>query len=432
MQSMRVLVTGAQGFIGREVVAALHRAGHRPVSAVRAARFRELPAGTVAVSCDFATDVDPAVWTPRLAGIDAVVNCAGILRERGTDRHARVHEEVPAALFRACAESGVRRVVQISALGDPADSEFIASKHRGDAALMALDLDWVVLRPSVVVSTRGSYGGSSLLRALAALPVVPLPGRGEQRLQPILIDDLCAAMLAALDRDAAARQCIELGGPEPMTLREYLVLWRDWLGLGPARFVAVPKPLARLGALLGERFGRGPLGMIMWRMLERGKVLSPGAHEHSRQRLGFAPQSLANSLAQVPAHSADRWHARLHLLAPVLRVVLALTWLASGVVGLLIADADVLALMQPTGWPAWMVLALAWGGSLADLALGALLLIGWRPRWVLGLMAVMVVGYTICIGLWLPQAWLDPFGGLLKNPALLTAIGIAAATAERD
>jgi hypothetical protein len=79
-----------------------------------------------------------------------------------------------------------------------------------------------------------------------------------------------------------------------------------------------------------------------------------------------------------------------------------------------------------------MVLALAWGGSLADLALGALLLIGWRPRWVLGLMAVMVVGYTICIGLWLPQAWLDPFGGLLKNPALLTAIGIAAATAERD
>lgn len=429
---MRVLVTGAQGFIGRELVAALHRAGHRPVSGVRGARLRELPAGSDAVQCDFASDIDPAVWTPRLAGIDAVVNCAGILRERGTDRHARVHEEVPAALFRACADAHVSRVVQISALGDPTDGEFIASKHRGDAALMALDLDWVVLRPSVVASTRGSYGGSSLLRALAALPIVPLPGRGEQRLQPILIDDLCAAVLAALESNSAVRQCVELGGPEPMMLRDYLALWRGWLGFGPGRFVAIPKPLARLGAVVGERFGRGPLGLTMWRMLERGNVLSSGAYEHCRHHLGLAPRALANALAEAPAHSADRWHARLHLLGPLLRVVLALTWLASGAVGLLISDAEVLTLMHPTGWPAPLVLALAWGGSIADLALGALLLVGWRTRWVLGLMALMVLGYSVSIGLWLPQTWLDPFGGLLKNPALLVAIAIAAATAERD
>lgn len=412
---------------------ALRRAGHVPVAAVRAARCGELPENVEAIACDFARDDDPAVWRPRLAGIDAVVNCAGILRERGRDRHAQVHERVPAALFRACAELSIRHVVQISALGDPGDGEFIASKHRGDAALMALDLDWVVLRPSVIASPRGSYGGTSLLRALAALPLVPLPGSGEQRLQPMLLEDLCDAVVAALSRPQAARTCLELGGPAPLSLREYLAIWRRWLGLGPARFVAVPKPLARFGAALAERFGRGPMGLTLWRMLERGNLLPEGAHVRATQALGVAARPLADALAEAPAQSADRWHARLHLLAPLLRVSLALTWLASGAVGLWLPAGDVLALMGPTGWPDTLVLALAIGGSVADLALGALLLLlGWQVRKVLALMALMVIGYTVAIGLWLPSAWLDPFGGLLKNIVVLLAIGVAAATAERD
>jgi len=429
---VRVLVTGAYGFIGAQVVAALRAAGHEPVAAVRAERRGERFPGVAAMACDFARDTDPQRWLPRLADIDALVNCAGILRERGADTHRRVHEEVPAALFAACARAGVRRVVQISALGDPADGAFIASKQRGDRALMALDLDWVVLRPSVVVSTRGSYGGTSLLRGLAALPVVPLPGRGEQRLQPIDIDDLCRAVLAALERPQAVRCCLELGGPAPMSLRSYLGAWRHWLGLGPARFLAVPTALARLGPQLADRIGRGPMGMTLWRMLERGNLLSPGASERSALALGFAPRALDEVLAGQPAHSADRWHARLHFLAPALRLALALTFIASGLVGLSLPADQILALFAGSSLAHGLLLALGWGGSALDILLGALLLAGWRPRLVLAAMAALVLGYTVFIGLLLPAAWLDPFGGLLKNPLVLLALAVAAATAERD
>lgn len=429
---MRILVTGAYGFIGAQIVAALLASGHTPVAAVRKARLGQRFPGVEALDCDFALDDKPSDWLPRLHNIDALVNCAGILRERGHDSHAAVHERVPRALFEACLQAGVERVVQISALGEPEDGEFIASKHRGDAALMRLDLDWVVLRPSVVVSTRGSYGGTSLLRGLAALPLVPLPGAGDQRLQPIDIDDLCRAVLAALSRPQAAQQCLQLAGPEPLTLRAYLSAWRGWLGLRPARFIDVPRWLARSGAMLAERFGSGPMGLTMWRMLERGNVLGSGEFQRSEAALGFAPAALDEVLDRNPAHSADRWHAGLHFLAPALRALLAITFIASGVVGFALPAAQILALMQPSGLPDALLLGMAWGGSAADIVLGLLLALGWRSRLVLGLMALMVLGYTLGIGLLLPQAWLDPFGGLLKNPLILVAIAIAAVTAERD
>lgn len=429
---MRVLVTGAYGFIGARVVAALSAAGHVPVAAVRDSRLGQRLAGVPAVPCDFARDDRPAHWLPRLQGIDAVVNCAGILRERGSDTHARVHAAVPAALFAACIDAGVRRVVQISALGDPADGEFIASKHRGDAALMRLDLDWVVLRPSVVVATAGSYGGTSLLRGLAALPVIPLPGAGAQRLQPIAVEDLCRAVLAALEQASPVRQCLQLGGPAALTLRDYLASWRTWLGLGPPRFFPVPQWLAHWGAACAEHLGSGPLGLTLWRMLERGNSLAAGEFERSRQALGFTPRPLEQVLAASPAHSADRWQARMHFLAPSLRLLLALTWIASGGVGLILAPDAILALTRPSGLPESVLLVLARGASLADIGLGLCLLLGRGSRTVLVLMGLMVVAYTLGLGLLLPSAWLDPFGGLLKNPVLLLAIAVAWATAERD
>jgi len=155
---MRVLVTGADGFIGRQIAAGLAAAGHAVVPCGRG-------------RCDFARDHSPEIWLPRLEEIDAVVNCAGILRERKRDTFDRVYVQAPRALFEACARAGVQRIVQVSSLGDPANNEFIASKHRGDAELMKLDLDWMILRPSVVYTTRGAHGGTALLRAMSALPL---------------------------------------------------------------------------------------------------------------------------------------------------------------------------------------------------------------------------------------------------------------------
>jgi uncharacterized protein YbjT (DUF2867 family) len=131
---VRVLVTGADGFIGRQMVAALRASGHQVLAGIRVAATRA--DGTDVVECDFINDLTPEHWRERLQGVDAVVNCVGILRERDDSSFESVHVKAPAALYQACTANGLRRVIQISALGNPQDDEFIASKHRGDAAPM--------------------------------------------------------------------------------------------------------------------------------------------------------------------------------------------------------------------------------------------------------------------------------------------------------
>jgi uncharacterized protein YbjT (DUF2867 family) len=421
---VRVLVAGAYGFIGRHVVAALRARGHTVVAAVRASRRGTRLPGIETIDCDFVRDVDPAVWRARLGGVDAVVNCAGILRERRAGDFERVHDGVPVALGRAALACRVARFVQVSVLGDPADGAFVASKHGGDARLLALDLSVTVLRPSLVYSLAGSYGGSSLLRALAAVPwVLPLPGDGRQPVQPIHVEDLAAIVVAALERPQPARGTFEIGGPSPMTLREFLQGLRAWLGVAPGLALPVPERLMDLGAALGEWFGSGPLGRTMWRMTRRGNALSPHAMQDQRQTFGIAGRSLQDAIAVTPCHTQDRWHARLYPLAAVLRAALAAVCLVSAVAGFSLSPDALRALAAPLGLPDGLVSALGYGGSGADLLLGAALLVPRTARPAAWALLVLTAGYTVALGVLLPSLWLDPFGGLVKNLVLLPAIG---------
>src|SRR5260221_10425006 len=190
---MHVLIVGATGFIGRHVCARLLRGGHVVTTAVRDTasvkrRFPEI--GALFVDLNRMSSI--ADWIPLLRGVDVVVNCAGILRSvRGQSAEA-IHTAAPRALFDACVEGGVRKVVQISVVSADAevDTEFATTKKAADDYLRGLDLDWVLLRPSLVYA-QGSYGGTSAIRGLAGLPfVIPLIGDGGQAFQPIHADDL--------------------------------------------------------------------------------------------------------------------------------------------------------------------------------------------------------------------------------------------------
>jgi uncharacterized protein YbjT (DUF2867 family) len=419
------LVVGAAGFIGAHVVASLRRRGWRVVRAVRQPGHDPHER-----QCDLLGMQRAEAWNDLLQGVDAVVNAAGILHETGSQTFEAVHFSAPLALAQACLAAGIRRFVQISVLGAPADGEFVASKYRFDDALMALPLQSVFLRPSVVYATSGSYGGTSLLRALAGFPGFQvLPGDGSWRIQPVAARDL--GELAANALEITACGIYEVGGPQTMTLREYQDRWRRWLRI-PGRGVwRVPQTWVSLGVAVGETLGRGPMGRTMWRMLRQGNTALPGAWQRLRDDFGYAPAALDAVLAARPSQTQDRWHAQLYFLAPALRVAFVVLWLLSAAVGWTMSADDIARGVAGTFLQDAGPVALARASATLDALLALWLATRWKPRWAVGLMMLSVLAYTAAFGVLLPASWLEPLGGLAKNLALLPALAVLWVLVER-
>lgn len=228
---MNILLTGASGFVGRNLTAVLQSLGHRIQPASRR------------TGVDFNRLLSPADWAPRLAGIDAVINAVGIIGETRRQRFETLHAQAPMALFRACADAGVRRVVQISALGadHTAFSSYHLSKRAADDCLRVLDLDWFVLRPSLIFGRGG--GSAGLFMRLARLPRIPVIGDGQQRLQPIHIGDLVATVVRSLETNET-RQTIDVAGGETIAFGDWLQSMRLAQGLPPTPLVHIPYGLA--------------------------------------------------------------------------------------------------------------------------------------------------------------------------------------------
>ncbi|MFN7784167.1 MAG: SDR family oxidoreductase [Lysobacterales bacterium] len=419
------LITGAHGFLAGFIIAALRARGWRVIRGVRS-----LPSASDERHCDFAQAQNITDWRALLDGVDAVINVAGILRETPTQSFEAIHHTGPLALARACVAHGVCDFVQISALGDPADGEFIASKHRFDAALLALELRAVVLRPSIVYTPRGSYGGTSLLRALSALPVaVPLPGTGAWPVQPLAAEDLGELVAAALEGEQ--RGVFEVGCERPMSLRDYLLHWRAWLRIPGTRTLLTPLWAVNAAVALGERLGVGPMGQTMWRMLKRGNVCAPDAHARLRETFGTAPRDLEAVLAQAPSQVQDRWQAQLYLLAPVLRWMVILLCLISAWAGFATPAAQIEAMSSGSLLAQLEPVALARFAGGVDLVLALWLASGWRSRAAVASTLLLVLGYTLAFGALVPALWLDPLGGLAKNLVLLPALAVLWVLSDR-
>lgn len=421
------LVVGANGFLAGYIIAALRHHGWRILRGVRGSsgvlRGDERRA-------DLARMTTPSAWRDSLRGVDAVINVAGILRERGEQTFQAIHIDGPSALAQACIETDTTRFVQISALGEPADGDFIASKHRFDEQLLASPLKAVVLRPSVVYAISGSYGGTSLLRALAAFPGCQvLPGDGGWLVQPVAAEDL--AELVARAAAGAQTGIYQVGGPQPLSLRAYQTAWRRWLRIEGGGVIAFPELLVSLQVAISERLGRGPVGDTMWRMLRRGNVMAAGAHKRLHADFGYVTRDLGEVLAATPSQVQDRWQAQLYFLAPTLRLAIIVLWLVSALAGWLTPAPTIEALASSSPMAAWQPVLLARATASLDAVLALGLLIGWRPRLMLGLMGLSVAAYTLVFGLLLPAQWLDPLGGLAKNLVVMPALAVAWVLADR-
>lgn len=416
---MRILVLGASGFIGSRLVVHLGSRGHSMVCAGRnpKALGRRFPQ-CEAVHADLRVDeVDD--WRPRLVGINAMVNAAGILRGDLDP----VHHRGPAAMFEACAEVGVRRLVQISALGAGAQpgSHFLTTKAAADADLLRLargngELRWCVLRPSLVIG-RGGFS-TALFCAMGAMPFPIRLGPGNWRVQPLHAEDAVCAV-ADLLAAPAVPEVLDLVGPEEITTDELTAILRKWLGLPPAPPLPVPRTILAIGARISDLFPGLGLSTETLSMLEAGNTADPSPIAAT---LGWMPRRLSDALAAEPSFKADLWLARLLPLRGILISVLFAVWVGSGLTSFLLppqrAD-DLLAGVGLSGPPA---LALTWTGAALDVVLGVLML---HPRWrrkaldaQLGVMAI----YTVLATIALPGLWADPFGALLKNLAVLAAI----------
>lgn len=431
---MKVLVLGAYGLIGSAVTAALLADGHEVTGlGRRVARPARRWPQALWVERDLRAMTKPADWAPLVAGMDAVVNAAGVLQDGPDDDVAAVQSHAMQALFEACRDAGAIRVVQISAAGaDPgATTRFMATKVEADAALAASPLDWVILRPGLVFGSP-AYGATGLLRAVAALPLVLPAAFGATRFQTVSLDEVARAVVMAVEGRVPARRSYDLVEDEPHTLSDLLVALRGWLGLPPARLLPVPDGFARLAFRVGDgisRLGwRSPVRSTALRQMEVGVTGDPRAW---REATGRALRPFVSTLAATPASVQERWFARLWLLKPVVVVTLSLFWLVSGLIGLVRLD-QAASVLTTRGLGGELAVAAVLAGAFADLALGAAA--AFRRTFVpaaVGMIAV-TLGYLAAATILTPDLWLDPLGPLVKTlPALVLALVAIAIAGDR-
>jgi uncharacterized protein YbjT (DUF2867 family) len=419
---MHILVTGANGFIGRRLVDSLRAAGHTVVEAMR--HSDNAPA---TVDADFTRDLDPAAWLPKLSGVDGVINTVGILREHGAQTFELVHAQAPQALFSACAAAGVRRVVQISALGaDCGASGYFRSKRRADVHLEQLPVDWTIVQPSLVFGVGGA--SARLFTLLASLPIIPLPGGGQQRVQPIHIDDLVRAITALMQRHDFASRRIALVGPQALTLREFLRRLAHVMGVPRPRFLTIPLSFMRTVAVVAQLSSRSLLDRESLAMLEAGNTADP---TDTCALLGGPPRPVEQFIAQ-DVRKLIAQHAHLEWLLPLLRWSIALVWIWTGIVSLgLYPRADSLALLARTGITGALADFALYSAAVLDLALGAAILLLRRRRWLWLAQFALIVAYTVIITIELPEFWLHPYGPILKNLPLLACIALLYSLEDR-
>lgn len=424
---MRILIAGVTGFIGSHLATTLLKEGHQIVGCARnVKKAQRIFPGIDVIFCDFTRDNDLSVWLSRLNGIDMVINAVGIIAEEGKNTFESLHRETPKALFEACAQAGVKRVIQISALGadDKAQSRYHLTKKAADDYLTSLDLDWIILQPSIVY---GPGGQSTLLfSSIAALPVILLVGDGSQKLQPIFIDDLIQGVVRLIEKRPAKIK-LEAVGPEPATFQTLLEYYREWLGLEKTFKISLPLPVVRVGVWFGSLFNK-LINPESLEMLLRGNTGNPRPFE---QATGIKPKALKKALEEVECKPADRLFARLYFALPLLRVSVAILWIATGIISAFLYPAEKsYELLAQVGITGWLAPAMLYGASFLDLLLGAAMLANYRIKLVATVQMMVIFIYSAIIAVKLPELWLHPFGPVAKNIPLLAATFLLIMTAE--
>lgn len=301
--SKLVTIYGGSGFVGRYIARRMAKAGWRVRVAVR--RPNEAlfvrPYGVVGqvepILCNIRDD---ASVKAAMLGADAVVNCVGILVESGKNKFDAVQAEGAERVARLAAETGVKRMVHVSAIGADAESEsdYAASKARGEEGVLKHMPNAVILRPSIVFGPEDEFF-NRFAGMTRTSPILPVTG-GNTRFQPVYVDDVARAAEMAVVGDAPAG-IYELGGPETETFRGLMqrmldIIHRRRLVLNMPTWIAriMAFGFDMLQAVTFGLFTNGVLTRDQVKNLSQDNVVSEGAKGFDD--LGIRPVSMASVL----------------------------------------------------------------------------------------------------------------------------------------
>jgi uncharacterized protein YbjT (DUF2867 family) len=429
-----ILVFGASGLIGRFVTDDLRARGFHVIGLAR-----KFSASQKVGAFDLEMPIlsmEQAALARLIAdhGVDVIVNCLGVLQDGPGSNTGAVHRDFVARLLAAIRDAGrTIRLVHISIPGAANEDKtaFSMTKREAERLIAASGVPHAILRPGFVVAP-AAYGGSAMLRALAAFPLdLPAEESGTQ-FRPVAVEDISAtiAWLAGRDIvDAAVSAVIrevtwDLMQPQKVTLSGVIEQFRFAFGTAEYPRLTMPAFMLDLGAKLGDLASRlgwmPPMRMTAIAELRRGVAGDPTAWIEAT---GIAPKTIAQMVGQRSATIQDKWFARLFLIKPLVIASLSMFWVASGFIALVISFPATKAILLSHGFSPGVAAPFAAVTSLMDISIGVL--IAFRRTAAFGLIAGIAVslGYMAGTAILTPDLWIEPLGALVKTgPAIVLMI----------
>jgi len=279
---MKVFLTGATGFVGKHMLERLLVEGH----AVRAA-VRGLPGqnARLLIHTEHLGRKDDFQWVhgdivegtrldEGMQGCDAVIHLVGIIVEKGTNTFERVHYLGTRHVVEAAKRTGIKRFVQMSALGVRADgvAPYQTTKWKGEEEVRQSGIPFCILRPSLIFG-EGDGFVTQMMATMRSAPLLrPVPGDGTPKFRPISVEDVTTCFARALTHEAATNQAIDLGGADELTLNEVLAEIARCAGVRkPA--LHIPLPLMFAGAAVAQKLLKNPpVTVDQLRMLREGST----------------------------------------------------------------------------------------------------------------------------------------------------------------
>lgn len=226
--SMKVLLTGASGFVGSEILKQLVSAGHQ-VRVISRSADTKFAYDSSKVEVFHGNIIHAPAIAGAMDGMDAVIHVVGVITEVGENTFDRVHRVGTQNVVNEAKKAKVKRIVHMSALGtrENAVSRYHQSKWAGEEIVRASGLDWTIFRPSIIYGPGDEFVNlfAKMMRfPLNALQLftVPLIDGGKNLLQPIPVEDVARCFVGALEKQESVKKVYELCGPVPLSMKEIL------------------------------------------------------------------------------------------------------------------------------------------------------------------------------------------------------------------